>query len=285
MRLLKEQLIYDIKGNSIKSPFLYVKKCYLNDLYYKTLNVKVHDSFFEHVYKQRVNIFFKKYFPKIVPKKLTLIKKNFVILKNDINPISKYDLKYKLMFTPLSKDNINGSFTKPDLIRMNSNKFSDLIKSFPQYMENLIETFQERLYKIILRDIKRIFVTVKHEIIHLIDFQNSDKQRKILFNKEYSDYYLEDLEFPTWLSNTYSEIKALTLSGRKKLPYKMFAKFLKGENIYLEQRVAHSDFLRALFKKNSEKHQEASERLFNLLKKNYLYDDGYKIFSKPIVVG
>lgn len=279
-KIIKEQLIYKINGNSIKEPFLYIKQKLLNDLYYRILEGISVSPFNTSDYQKEAKIFFTKYFPNVKPIKLSG-QKRFTLLEKDIDSKIfqnnfgriKYTLKFK-------KIKFNGTYLS-SVITINSDYFSDIINNFSYGLNPNDKVLNLKIKNNILKKIKNLYVTLQHELIHFVDELNwatSNYYKSKNDEPRFTKYYLKQVEFPTWLSNSYSSIKALTKGGRYKIPYKIFRRILNGQNVYFNGNSIELEFMKSLFRNGKEKeHLDASKRLFKLLNKNYLIDDGYKL--------
>lgn len=126
-----------------------------------------------------------------------------------------------------------------------------------------------------IEEVNSIYPTLIHELIHAVK-ENSSMSILIspssfkYNSKEMSRmgyYYSRDAEYETMMFSTFSEIKKKIVKSKKRMPYSYFFKSLPSQD----------EFLSSLKHYRKNRFVSAIHELFDLLKKDYLVDDGFDV--------
>lgn len=287
MKLI-EQMVYDVGGNTMKESWKFVKAHSINNLYNISLLKNTHNSI--NLKKNNIKIlideFFEKFFPNSFPN-TDDVYDSFYLHLSDVKSkelkISTELHKFIVRFGVLNQ-NITAQYSHPRDYDGYNNGYiiiNNLGAPFTNFLIPLFNFISKKDYNRAKNQVyyilKIIYSSFKHEMIHLIDFINEKSYMKYdSKNTNLVQYLNSESEFPTQLSSLYSFFKRVVAKKRKKISYKQFFYYLlksKPED-FKHNKDTTPLILIILRNEGKLKFTKFSKRLFNLLKKDYLYNDG-----------
>lgn len=261
--LLKEELHIEFKKEVIKTYWKFVRQATI-DLIYKDLitnlknhkeKIKVETFFINKIDEQNIlGYFYEKNF--YIKNNDVIIRNKKMKLINDINPIC-------ITVSLDQNKDMAGSTVEDNHIMI----YPYSLFSRNQFIEMIFNNNKNEFNKAINWE----FTTLYHELIHVIEINSNMKANSSIVrkykNSNRKDYFLSTIEFEPQIYSTYSWLKRNVITVKEKLNYSTFFTVVP---IKLE-------FLKTLKENDVKRYHIAMNQLFDLLKKNYLYDDQYKI--------
>lgn len=274
--LLKENSFFDVDKEVLKQLWMFVYNSLIDLIgtYY------VQDT--------NAIMYFEKMFPQFKKTNKIKLEKEFLIpsskIKINKKGIDDKSIQKKYIKLKLAVSNQNDEISKRALgvYLLKRKEITLYVTNFfyatdPRKGEYEFKKFIKLIRKGKRSQIKQIlsvhfFSLLRHEFIHCM-------QAQLLNHKGYEgvekgntrydmnkSYESSDVELEAYFEQVYSKIKRSIVKNKKRLSYKEFFEMYNYTlNVWKEERP--------------ERYKEAMSKLFDLLKTNYLYDDGYKIPS------
>lgn len=272
-KILSEKIIIDYRREVKLLYWSFVRRSAMDLIYSTLIDICIHDN--NDKDKDVVTKFFNKitnnnieYVSSDTITKEFKIPKKGIIINNDDIKLEK-DIHFLITVTIASPpaDSIEGMYDdeKNELTVFCRNVIHD---------KNMLDSIFDNRYKFFISRVRNLYPVLMHELTHVVKENSSMSEKNNPSSFKYNasnfsakSYYTSDTEYETTLFTVFSSIKKRILESKKKMKYRYF----------FETLPSGYSFLYNLREYRIDKFVEAMYELFDLLKDNYLIDDGYGV--------